>query len=123
MSEQFISSRYLSDDFSSLVALKQGKLDLHEVMQILSKHEMNDIHVEAGSVLCGALLSENLVDEIVIYMASHLMGDDAQGLFSLPAIKNMQERINLKIEDIRAVGGDWRITAKPVLNKDRLEQK
>ena len=105
------------------VALKQGKLDLHEVMQILAKHEVNDIHVEAGSVLCGALLSENLVDEIVIYMASHLMGDDAQGLFSLPAIKNMQERINLKIEDIRAVGDDWRITAKPILNKDRLEQK
>lgn len=104
------------------VALKNGKLDLQAVMQVLVKHEINDVHVEAGSVLSGALLSENLVDEVVVYMASHLMGDDAQGLFSLPGITNMQERIDLKIEDIRAVGDDWRITAKPVTNKDRLEQ-
>lgn len=105
------------------VALKNGKLDLQAVMQVLVKHEINDVHVEAGSVLSGALLSENLVDEVVVYMASHLMGDDAQGLFSLPGIKNMQERIDLKIEDIRAVGDDWRITARPVTKKDRLEQK
>ena len=105
------------------VALNNGKLDLHDVMRVLVKHEINEVHVEAGSVLCGALLSENLVDEIIIYMASHLMGDDAQGLFTLPGIKSMQERIDLKIEDIRAVGDDWRITAKPVINKDRLEQK
>jgi len=63
---------------------------------------------------------------MVIYMASHLMGNDAQGLFTLPDIETMQQRINLKIEDIRAVGEDWRITAKPVitetLNNDRLEQ-
>jgi len=104
------------------VALKDGKLDLQAVMQTLLKYEINEVHVEAGSVLCGALLSENLVDEIVIYMASHLMGDDAQGLFALPGIKNMQQRIDLKIEDIRAVGDDWRITAIPVTKK-RLEQK
>ena len=105
------------------VPVKNGKLDLHEVMKVLVKHELNDVHVEAGSVLSGALLSESLVDEVVVYLASHLMGDDAQGLFSLPGIKSMQERIDLKIEDIRAVGDDWRITAMPVLNKDRLEQK
>jgi len=104
------------------VATKDGKLDLNDVMRVLVEHEINDVHVEAGSVLSGALLSANLVDEIVIYMASHLMGDDAQGLFTLPGIKNMQQRIDLKIEDIRAVGDDWRITAKPI-NKDRLEQK
>ena len=104
------------------VSLRDGKLDLQDVMRILAQHEINEVHVEAGSVLSGALLNENLVDEIVIYMASHLMGDDAQGLFSLPGIKSMQERINLKIEDIRAVGDDWRITARPI-TENRLEQK
>ena len=96
------------------VPVKNDKLDLHHVMNVLAKHEINDVHVEAGSVLCGALLNENLVDEIIVYMASHLMGDGAQGLFSLPDIETMQQRINLKIEDIRAVGDDWRITAKPI---------
>ncbi|MDH5393913.1 MAG: bifunctional diaminohydroxyphosphoribosylaminopyrimidine deaminase/5-amino-6-(5-phosphoribosylamino)uracil reductase RibD [Gammaproteobacteria bacterium] len=108
------------------VGIKQGRLDLREVMHILAQYEVNELHVEAGSVLSGALLNENLADEIVVYMASHLMGNDAQGLFTLPDIETMQQRINLKIEDIRAVGKDWRITAKPVitdtLNNDRLEQ-
>lgn len=103
------------------VALKNGKLDLQQVMQVLVRYQINEVHVEAGSVLCGALLNENLVDEIIVYMASHLMGDNAQGLFSLPDIETMQQRINLKIEDIRAVGDDWRITAKPIL-KDHQEQ-
>ena len=102
------------------VKFHDDKLDLHEVMKVLAKYEVNEVHVEAGSVLCGSLLDEKLVDEVVVYMASHLMGDDAQGLFSLPNISNMQERIDLKIEDIRAVGDDWRITAKPVIT-DRLE--
>jgi len=101
------------------VSLKDGKLDLLEVMKLLARYEINDVHVEAGSVLCGALLQENLADEIIIYMASHLMGDNAQGLFNLPAIETMQQRINLKIEDIRAVGDDWRITAKPVQQEQK----
>jgi len=101
------------------VALKDGKLNLHEVMKLLASYEVNDVHVEAGSVLCGALLQQNLADEIIIYMASHLMGDNAQGLFNLPAIETMQQRINLNIEDIRAVGDDWRITAKPVLQEQK----
>ncbi|MDH5518827.1 MAG: bifunctional diaminohydroxyphosphoribosylaminopyrimidine deaminase/5-amino-6-(5-phosphoribosylamino)uracil reductase RibD [Gammaproteobacteria bacterium] len=108
------------------VAVINGRLDLQQVMQLLAKYQVNEVHVEAGSVLCGALLNENLVDEIVIYMASHLMGNDAQGLFSLPDIETMQQRINLKIEDIRAVGEDWRITARPVITEmlinNRLEQ-
>ncbi len=101
------------------VALKDGKLDLREVMKLLASYEVNDVHVEAGSVLCGALLQQNLADEIIIYMASHLMGDNAQGLFNLPAIETMQQRINLNIEDIRAVGDDWRITAKPVQQEQK----
>lgn len=97
--------------------IQDGKLDLREVMKCLAAHQVNDVHVEAGSTLCGNLLSEGLVDELVIYMASHLMGDDAQGLFKLPEIQSMQQRIDLNIEDIRAVGNDWRITAKPALKK------
>ena len=104
------------------VPLKNNKLDLHHVMKVLADHEINDVHVEAGSVLCGALLNEDLVDEIIVYMASHLMGDDAQGLFALPGIETMKQRIDLKIDDIRAVGDDWRIIAKPI-SKMYQEQK
>lgn len=69
------------------------------------------MHVEAGATLCGALLQAGLVDELVIYMAPHLMGNDARGLFALPDLRFMEQRIDLEITDMRAVGNDWRITA------------
>ncbi len=69
------------------------------------------MHVEAGPTLSGTLLQAGLVDELVIYMAPHLMGDAARGLFSLPGLERMTDRIQLEIADIRAIGQDWRITA------------
>jgi diaminohydroxyphosphoribosylaminopyrimidine deaminase/5-amino-6-(5-phosphoribosylamino)uracil reductase len=82
-------------------------------MEDMAKKEINLLHVEAGSVLCGALLKNDLVDEIIVYMAPHIMGDDAKGLFHLPGLEKMMDRISLKIIDVRAVGKDIRITARP----------
>jgi diaminohydroxyphosphoribosylaminopyrimidine deaminase/5-amino-6-(5-phosphoribosylamino)uracil reductase len=90
---------------------QNGRLDLAAVMRYLGEQHMNEIHVEAGSTLCGALLQAGLVDELVIYLAPHLMGDAARGLFHLPGLERMEQRVKLNIKDIRAVGEDWRITA------------
>ena len=90
-----------------------GKIDLQYLMEDLAKKEINLLHVEAGSVLCGALLKNDLVDEIIIYMAPHIMGDDAKGLFHLPGLEKMKDRISLRIKDVRTIGSDIRITACP----------
>lgn len=90
-----------------------NQLDLRHILGWLAEQQANEVHVEAGSVLCGALLSQQLVDEIVIYMAPHLMGDSASGLFHLPEITQMSQRIDCQINDMRAVGKDWRITLVP----------
>lgn len=97
----------------SVVSLPQqdGQLDLAVVLQHLGTMEMNEVHVEAGATLSGALLTAGLVDELVLYMAPHLLGDTAHGLFALPELEQMEQRIQLSINDIRAVGEDWRITA------------
>ena len=57
-------------------------------------------------------LREGLIDELLIYMAPMLMGDSARGLFHLPGLDTMAEGIALEIRDVRAVGDDWRITAR-----------
>ena len=57
------------------------------------------------------MLQAGLVDELVIYMAPQLMGEAARGLFCLPGLEQMAQRIKLSISDVRAVGDDWRITA------------
>ncbi|VAW67665.1 Diaminohydroxyphosphoribosylaminopyrimidine deaminase / 5-amino-6-(5-phosphoribosylamino)uracil reductase [hydrothermal vent metagenome] len=93
----------------------EGKIDLSAMLQWLAaQQQANEVHVEAGSVLCGALLAQRLVDEIVIYMAPHIMGDSAKGLFHLPELNAMRERVSLEIKEIRPIGKDWRITAVPV---------
>jgi len=90
-----------------------GKVDLVKTLRYLAEQQINEVHVEAGSELCGALLGLQLVDEIVIYMAPHIMGDSAKGLFHLPKLEAMSQRINLKIKEIRQIGKDWRITVLP----------
>lgn len=100
--------------FLHKVGLQNGQLDLHQVLTILGGYEVNECHVEAGAKLSGSLLKAGLVDEIVIYMAPHIMGADACGLFVLPGLKKMSERIQMDIKEFRKVGDDWRITATPI---------
>ncbi len=91
---------------------QQGEsMSLKAVMEDLAKREINEIHTEAGAKLCGSLIQEGLADELLLYMAPHLLGSDGLGAFHLPNIKTMQDRIDLKIKDIRAIGDDWRIIA------------
>jgi diaminohydroxyphosphoribosylaminopyrimidine deaminase/5-amino-6-(5-phosphoribosylamino)uracil reductase len=99
---------------------KRG-LELHAVMAELARRECNEIQVECGSTLAGALLRAELVDELVIYMAPLLLGDKARGLFQLPELTRMSERTELEILDTRIVGRDWRIRLKPVRDNSNLE--
>lgn len=88
-----------------------ARLSLEAVLRDLAKREINEIHIEAGSILAGQLLEAGLASELLLYMAPHLLGSDAMGAFRLPNLQQMQDRINLKIQDIRAIGEDWRIIA------------
>ena len=107
---------------AQLVTIKprSGKLDLLALMQYLAEQQVNEVHVEAGSKLCGALLALQLVDEIVIYMAPNIMGDSAKGLFHLPQLQSMKQRTDLSIKDVRAIGKDWRIIAVPEYSREKL---
>ncbi|RJQ47533.1 MAG: bifunctional diaminohydroxyphosphoribosylaminopyrimidine deaminase/5-amino-6-(5-phosphoribosylamino)uracil reductase RibD [Gammaproteobacteria bacterium] len=93
----------------------KGKVDLYAALHHLSaRHEINDVLVEAGPVLSGALVEAQLVDEFIIYLAPALLGDNARGLLHLPALQHLAQRVALDILDLRAIGRDWRITAKPL---------
>ncbi|MDX2502995.1 MAG: bifunctional diaminohydroxyphosphoribosylaminopyrimidine deaminase/5-amino-6-(5-phosphoribosylamino)uracil reductase RibD [Gammaproteobacteria bacterium] len=90
-------------------------LSLDEVVSVLAQRQYNEVLLEAGATLTGSMLQAGYVDELILYIAPHLMGSEARGLFNLPGLKTMSERINVTIEDIRAVGKDYRITARPEL--------
>jgi len=94
-----------------------GRVDLPSLMTRLAALECNDVLVEAGPTLCGQLLTAGLVDELLIYVAAHLMGDRGRGLFCLPELESMADRVQLEFEDARRVGPDLRIRVVPAREK------
>ena len=87
---------------------------LHEVLRHLATREQaNEVLVEAGANLCGALLERGLADEWILYVAPHLLGDNARPLLHLAPIEEMRDRVSLQIADTRHVGPDLRLTLIP----------
>jgi diaminohydroxyphosphoribosylaminopyrimidine deaminase/5-amino-6-(5-phosphoribosylamino)uracil reductase len=89
------------------------------LLAILARYELNEVHLECGAVLAGAILCANLVDELVVYMAPVVLGDEGRGLFHLPGLKRMAERIELELTEVRGVGRDLRLTLRPRLPTPR----
>ncbi len=106
--------RVLQDQGAEIVVLPNaaGKVELGGLMRELGRRGINEVHVEAGFRLNGSLLREGLVDELVIYLAPHLIGDAARGMFDLPGLEDLGGRRELEIRDLRMVGGDIRIIAR-----------
>jgi diaminohydroxyphosphoribosylaminopyrimidine deaminase/5-amino-6-(5-phosphoribosylamino)uracil reductase len=97
----------------ALVKSDQGRLDPGAVLELLAQREINEVLLECVPTLAGAFVAAGLVDELVLYLAPHLMGDAARGLFALLGLDRMQERIELEWADVRQVGTDIRVTARP----------
>lgn len=89
-----------------------GRVDLIAALRDIAASGCNEVLVEAGSALNGALLQAGLVDELVLYLAPQLLGDMARGMAQLGEMTSLQQRINLKWQDVRQVGNDLRITAR-----------
>jgi diaminohydroxyphosphoribosylaminopyrimidine deaminase/5-amino-6-(5-phosphoribosylamino)uracil reductase len=96
-----------------------GRVDLRVLLETLAISEINEVQVEAGAGLCGALLRDGLVDEVLMYQAPILMGDGAAGPFALGPLESMRERTHLTILETVQVGPDLRIRLRP--RKDRSE--
>jgi diaminohydroxyphosphoribosylaminopyrimidine deaminase/5-amino-6-(5-phosphoribosylamino)uracil reductase len=103
---------------AQVVCLPAGieqEVDLKALCYYLAQeNEVNELLMEAGATLGGSMLRAGLIDELVIYMAPLLMGNKARGLFHLPDIEQLHQRVPLDITEIRAIGCDWRITAHPI---------
>lgn len=91
----------------------QGRIDLRALMRELARREMNEVHVEAGAGLNGALFAAGLVDEVVLYVAPCLLGDPARGIALFDGgLAHLADRIALDISSIEPVGADWRVIAR-----------
>jgi len=113
-----------TQDAQKIVALEQagarvvvlpdasGQVDVAAVLRDLAAQGCNEVLVEAGSKLNGALLKAGLVDELVLYLAPQLLGDMARGMAQLGELTSLEQRIELEWKDVRHVGKDLRITVR-----------
>ncbi len=95
------------------VPIRAGMLDLAAVLQTLAAREVNEVQVEAGATLAGALLRAELVDEVLLYVAPILLGGDARPLFDGLHIEDMAQRLSLRVVETRHLGDDLRLLLRP----------
>ena len=88
-------------------------LDLHAALGLLAGRGCNEVQVEAGPVLCGALFAAGLADELLLYIAPLLLGDRARPLMQLPTLGDMARRWQLQAVDQRMLGQDIRLRLRP----------
>nr|WP_299242671.1 bifunctional diaminohydroxyphosphoribosylaminopyrimidine deaminase/5-amino-6-(5-phosphoribosylamino)uracil reductase RibD [uncultured Halomonas sp.] len=92
----------------------KGRVDLKALLEYLAQNEScNEVLLETGATLAGAMLDAELIDEMHLFVAPILLGGEARPLFALPGMERMAQRRALQIDDIRAIGQDWRIIARP----------
>jgi len=90
-----------------------GALDLMALMKALAEMEINEVQVEAGARLCGALIRDQLVDELLIYQAPLLLGEGGPGPFAFGPLESMTESTHLELLETSHFGDDLRIRLQP----------
>ncbi|WP_026309345.1 bifunctional diaminohydroxyphosphoribosylaminopyrimidine deaminase/5-amino-6-(5-phosphoribosylamino)uracil reductase RibD [Kangiella aquimarina] len=88
--------------------ISHHKIDLKALLMLLAETGVNDVLIEAGSGLVGAFIEQEMVDELVVYMAPKLMGSAARPMVQLP-LETMQQNIELTLGNIRQIGNDLRL--------------
>lgn len=89
-----------------------GGIDLVVMMMQLAKRQVNSLWVEAGAKLAGALLQAGLVDELIVYVAPKLLGDNGRGLCQIPGLTQLADAPEFVFSEVRQIGPDLRLRLK-----------
>jgi len=89
-----------------------GRISLVSLFRDLAKKEINEVMFECGEILNGSMLKQNLIDEIIIYIAPCILGDEAKNMFRLQEISAMSDRYNFDLIQVDRTGEDVRIILK-----------
>ena len=123
------------EDVSVPVALKNAsgeclvlpaceqRVNLNILLARLGERGFNEVQVEAGATLCGALIQQELVDELLIYQAPVILGGGALSPFATPRLDNMEDRVHLEWMDSRRIGKDLRMRLKPVYSGQTIHPR
>ncbi|MEX1197747.1 MAG: bifunctional diaminohydroxyphosphoribosylaminopyrimidine deaminase/5-amino-6-(5-phosphoribosylamino)uracil reductase RibD [Pseudohongiellaceae bacterium] len=89
-----------------------GRVAPQQALRLLAdEFECNEVLLEAGPTLSGAMVQAGLVDEVVIYIGPRFLGSDAMPLLHLPGMQLMADQVALRIREMDRLGDDCRIVA------------
>jgi len=103
-----IDDRFARVELVSVPA-DDGRIDIASMLGLLAERGINELQVEAGPTLCGELFADGLVDELLLYVAPVLLGDQARPLLALPGLESIAAARRLRVVDRRSVGDDQRL--------------
>jgi diaminohydroxyphosphoribosylaminopyrimidine deaminase/5-amino-6-(5-phosphoribosylamino)uracil reductase len=105
----------LRDTQAELLALPRAgeRVDLHALVAALAERAVNELQVEAGATLAGALVDARLVDELLIYQAPLLLGGGSREAFAFGPLSMMDQRVELQKIESLALGRDLRLRFRP----------
>ena len=106
-------NRHAHVELVPVVVDSDGRLDIPAILRTLAERGVNELQVEAGPTLCGALFAQGLVDELLLYVAPVILGDSARPLLVLPRIDEMTQAWRLRVIEQRQLGADLRLLLRP----------
>ena len=89
-------------------------LDPGAVLAELARRGVNELLVECGPRLAGALMRAGLVDELLLYQAPMLLGGDAQPMLDALGLQRLDQHARWRVIERRQVGEDQRLRLRPL---------
>jgi diaminohydroxyphosphoribosylaminopyrimidine deaminase/5-amino-6-(5-phosphoribosylamino)uracil reductase len=105
-----------------LTANTAGQLDLQQVLEELARWQCNEVFIEAGQTLSGAFIEAGLVDELVLFYAGSVLGDQGKSMFKFNSPMPFQNKAHFQVSSTEMVGDDIRVNAVNAMSLAELRQ-
>jgi diaminohydroxyphosphoribosylaminopyrimidine deaminase/5-amino-6-(5-phosphoribosylamino)uracil reductase len=92
---------------------RPGEVRLVDTLNLLGEYGLNDIWLESGGLLNAGFLDDDLIDELIVYQAGCLLGNDAQGMFASEPLQQLADKKTFRLTDVRRIGDDLRTIWQP----------
>lgn len=102
---------YVPEDSPASAGRARRRVDMRAMMKWLGGNDVNEVHIEAGSGLNGALLNADCVDELLVYLAPVLLGE-GMGMAQLPALTKLDGVQRFEFTELKQLGADVRLRAR-----------
>jgi diaminohydroxyphosphoribosylaminopyrimidine deaminase / 5-amino-6-(5-phosphoribosylamino)uracil reductase len=99
----------LLPDASESIFMPDDEQFLPSIMSDLARRGCNEVLVEAGPTLAGALLERNLVDQLLVYQAPLCLGSAARPAFYGLDLDTLLAAQRWSYTDVRQIGPDLRL--------------